>query len=1105
MPLLAYAHRNITGLRAAQAVCKDLRKRIPSETSKRPIISDINLEIDLTGKELTDEYFATVMKDLLEGMTFRDEQHPEGVNKICGLHIQGNKLTAKSLIKLSQLVALSAGDLRELDISHNRIEAATVEDLVSWQMFLESFGSCYLIKKLDLGHNPFSTAAIELLAQIYMQSRPEHLENDVDDVFRGRPSIRHEEKGRGRGISRSSDKPAQSRSTSKRHLSAAKQARLLARQESNSPTPRARGQSSSNRSEMTEGEIKLYSRTRGLASIPYLILSGVSLTKGAAIHIASMVAVHRSQQQLLAYVPPGEVSSLPTIDDETRKCDGLVWLPDDSMALESKMLELAVMVSKSESKDQPGNLSRLSEEEDDGQVSRVTYGNKKVDYLQICRRVRLSAISTEGAHSMHLWTTALLMMAVSRAMFLGDPGLPEEDESSEDDSLREFIEAVAGIGIEDEPEPSTEHVETSHEPETSPDQPETAGEAVSEHVREFVEAVAGLSIQDKSEPSKHELVTEHVEISQEPETSPGQPETAGEAATEHVENLHEDKSLSDPPETLHELAMQSEAEPRPHGTDPSQIEWEVSIQQREALESKIRHTQLENNELHHAITVSYVTEILERLTRNPWVLSSKPRPDMPPEVLAMQSEPQPSQHEQGPSLLEIETCFRARRGSREPEAILKELEDEVLAGFHGPQASLHKPHALPPGIIHEDDLNGREGFIPIGIPEPELRTLQFQACIPDGFRGPQASMLEREPVLPRHSHARQAALREAYPFRPGGLFIHQDSLRHFEDDPPHGYSRGPRATLRGPENILRHYIDAEGAYQARTVDLVTKIAKKLAENSSLLSSKRRPDPAETEKGQGERDTSPREQETLASGPGTSLSDPEHEQVRHGDPKTSINERGNETDVRNDEFANLSYGPALGLLRDNQAIREFLPKALEIAEKKLRARAEEFKDQDQEPGQEQSSPSPSENKEDPGQIKQQSLSPLEDKDKPGKDEISPSTSGSTIRPQDLKKISLVYRPDKMTNGRPLPPTLTATAKKEDWPHRLSFEECREIVAESVNAHGTLDVNQQSLIIQYAISWEVVGYEQAILGEKEGYKIWKFLEMVDCFTYSPFLRG
>lgn len=132
---------------------------------------------------MTDEGFAQFIDDLIGCIMFRDDEHQEGAAKLTELHLQGNQLTIESLAKLAQVVALSVGSLRELDISRNNIEVVTPEQKSIWQGFLESFEGCYLLKKLDLGDNPLGASGLEILARVYIQSEVDFLETEAADVL----------------------------------------------------------------------------------------------------------------------------------------------------------------------------------------------------------------------------------------------------------------------------------------------------------------------------------------------------------------------------------------------------------------------------------------------------------------------------------------------------------------------------------------------------------------------------------------------------------------------------------------------------------------------------------------------------------------------------------------------------------------------------------------------------------------------------------------------------------------------------------------------------------------------------------------------------------
>lgn len=145
---------------------------------------DPTLEIDLTGKSLTDDGFAEFIDDLISCINCRDAEHPLGLAKLTELHLQSNKLTVQSLLKLGDVIASSGGDLRELDLSRNDIRIVTEEEKTIWKSFLGSFKNCYMLKKLDLAGNPIGTAGLEILARGYIKSDLDFLEADAEAIVR---------------------------------------------------------------------------------------------------------------------------------------------------------------------------------------------------------------------------------------------------------------------------------------------------------------------------------------------------------------------------------------------------------------------------------------------------------------------------------------------------------------------------------------------------------------------------------------------------------------------------------------------------------------------------------------------------------------------------------------------------------------------------------------------------------------------------------------------------------------------------------------------------------------------------------------------------------
>lgn len=426
---------------------------------------------------MTDEGFAEFIDDLIQCITYRDSEHPEGAARITELHLQGNKLTVQSLEKLAQVVALSPGDLRELDISRNLIVVKTTEQKAIWQAFLESFKGCYLLRKLDFGHNPLGSWGMEIIARVYMQSELDFLETEAEDVI----GTKFEENGVVEDMSNikldsgKENRPPASGRNKKQSPSKAKTARqngeYLApysqyRRGLTFASLSGRGNQISG-GKPTQEDLKRYSCTRGLRSVPYLILSNIALTNGGAIHLASMITVHRTPEQLLGYLPAGRTPTLPDTED---RCNGLIWFPNETLGQsEHKLLEMAEVVrqhasipnSDDEVSDDNGESSSAMESTDLPVSTALRQQKKKRDfeYSRISKRVRIDALKIEGVHSSKLWSTALRMMVVTRALLLEDKDRavnvppeeiePEQEQSSEQDMIPEQLAQEESLNSED--------------------------------------------------------------------------------------------------------------------------------------------------------------------------------------------------------------------------------------------------------------------------------------------------------------------------------------------------------------------------------------------------------------------------------------------------------------------------------------------------------------------------------------------------------------------------------------------------------------------------------------------------------------------------------
>ncbi|EAW06935.1 uncharacterized protein ACLA_086340 [Aspergillus clavatus NRRL 1] len=455
MGKLNYSARKITSLKAGQVVSKDLKKRIPPGAGAKAAVRDPVVEIDISNKDLADEGFAEFIDDLIACIKYRDEEHLEGSAKVTELHLQGNQLTVLSLRKLSEVVKSSAADLRELDISHNKFEIRTPQEQEIWHDFLASFKDCFMLKKLDLGNNPLGAKGIEILARVYMHSDLDYLEADADAIIGLDGDNAQEEETIEQDLANLQITNGKENEPPKK--TAAKQSPKRGKVVQQNGSSHA----SSAAKKPSHDELKYYACTRGLRSIPFLILSNTNLTGSCAVHLSSMLSMHRTPEQLLAFLPSGKGPSLP---GTAQQCKGIIWLPNEGLGPnECKFLDKAEMVGELMSNDGTG-IDELSEEDDHRAAQRKMQKKLDIEYARLGKRVCMNAMKNEGVRDSDLWRTALKMMVVSRAILLDDydranEAAPEEEESppSAEETVEE--EKVEDVKVEEEPaEPSPEEV-----------------------------------------------------------------------------------------------------------------------------------------------------------------------------------------------------------------------------------------------------------------------------------------------------------------------------------------------------------------------------------------------------------------------------------------------------------------------------------------------------------------------------------------------------------------------------------------------------------------------------------------------------------------------
>ena len=203
------------------------------------------------------------------------------------LCLRGNRLTAKSLLSLGEIIARASSDLRDIDLSENLISISTKEDKDAWEYFLISFSKCNVLRKIDFSRNELNSKAFEIFSRVYLQEEP--LDIEASDGF------------------------------------------------NNESTRTVRTQSQSN--------LHGFLVTKGLRSVPYIAFCDTSMNDVCALHLSYVLASHHLPTRLLSLVPPAKAGpSAQKIDayNMRSKCQGIIYLPNDRLtAAGTKVLEFS--------------------------------------------------------------------------------------------------------------------------------------------------------------------------------------------------------------------------------------------------------------------------------------------------------------------------------------------------------------------------------------------------------------------------------------------------------------------------------------------------------------------------------------------------------------------------------------------------------------------------------------------------------------------------------------------------------------------------------------------------------------------------------------------
>ena len=308
------------------------------------------IELDVSGKDLTNEGFSEVASALVEAISYDGDQGR--VARLEELCLRSNRLTIASLQALTPVIGVSCSDLRDLDLSENQIAISSDADVAIWEDFLASFRNCCVLRRIDLSGNALGDRAFEVMVRVYAKEEPlnlvipSHLEeahHEEQSSTTEIGSVTRKTKKLSLGSNPGDytvDEGHHKRKVSKQgHLpSCGSRDTADASTESTSPEK-------TSLPGLPVGPLLIHTTTRGLRSVPYFVLRDTAMTDICALHLSYIVAHHHKPSQLLARVPPAKAGlhAQQLLEYDTQsQCQGIIYLPNATLGNTGlKVLELA--------------------------------------------------------------------------------------------------------------------------------------------------------------------------------------------------------------------------------------------------------------------------------------------------------------------------------------------------------------------------------------------------------------------------------------------------------------------------------------------------------------------------------------------------------------------------------------------------------------------------------------------------------------------------------------------------------------------------------------------------------------------------------------------
>lgn len=416
--------RKSEGLKLASIVSKDLRKHSVAFDKKKAATDNDSapLELDLEHKQQTDACVEAFVPALQDTLLARDGVTPLRLEE---LSLRNNSITATALRLLAPIIEAARFDLRDIDLSNNRISVATKDEARAFADFLRAFMGCELMRRLDLSGNDFSgPLAMEVFLRVYCEQPAV----DASLVYyKNGPGLRDADY------------------------------EML--------SERANGLSLSTTSNETFGEMcamnhslgkgRYLQRHSGLRAIPYIILRDNKIDDAGALHLSYVLEKHHWPQYLMTELKDGSREAKRKEEDDASGVFGLVFSENTRVSqYGGKVLDHANAARVNLA---PGRVAMSTPQEswvDSVKVGTSSIRSRKMSIqsdssgdrrtsgtstsiLSLRKRLQRTTIEKHGVRGVQLWHAAVKVLYAARII------LPKsEDSTRKADSASKYVSHI---------------------------------------------------------------------------------------------------------------------------------------------------------------------------------------------------------------------------------------------------------------------------------------------------------------------------------------------------------------------------------------------------------------------------------------------------------------------------------------------------------------------------------------------------------------------------------------------------------------------------------------------------------------------------------------